>query len=408
MFPLSLKCKLTRILVETEHKKYLHAGVAPLMSVIGHTYFIKGLKAFLKKLSRSCPECQQANAVPLQQRLGWLPTARTSVAPPFSRTGIDFAGPLTLREGSTRKPVLYLAYICVFICVVTRAMHLEVCRSMDTQEFVATFRKFCNQRGTPAEIFIDNGSNLVGAANEIKDIRKLIHSSKQSLSHLVAEQEVQWHLNPPRAPHFGGLWEAGVKSMKQLKKLIAPHPLRIDEMQVVLTKVEAILNSRPLVAADQVEAEDELVLTPAHFLIFRPMKAPPTQQVKQAKISTLTRWNLVQRLQQDFAESWKSCYLQSLQARSRWKRHHCNAEVGDIVFIKDITLAKGHRWPLGKITAVYPGQDGLVRTVDVQCNGKTYRRAIHLLVPLQLEQEPATGAEDQEAAGSESAEDKGE
>ena len=196
--------------------------------------------------------------------------------------------------------------------------------------------------------------------------------------------------------------------MKQLEKLIAPHPLRIDEMQAVLTKVEAILNSRPLVAADQVEAEDELVLTPAHFLIFRPMKAPPTQQVKQAKISTLTRWNLVQRLQQDFAESWKSCYLQSLQARSRWKRHHCNAEVGDIVFVKDITLAKGHRWPLGKITAVYPGQDGLVRTVDVQCNGKTYRRAIHLLVPLQLEQEPATGAEDQEAAGYESAEDKGE
>ena len=167
---------------------------------------------------------------------------------------------------------------------------------------------------------------------------------------------MQWHFNPPRAPHFGGLWEAGVKSMKkQLKKLIAPHPLRIDEMQAVLTEVEAILNSQPLVAADQVEAEDELVLTPAHFLIFRPMKAPPTQQAKQAKISTLTRWNLVQRLQQDFAESWKSCYLQSLQARSRWKRHHCNAKVGDIVFVKDITLAKGHRWPLGKVTAVYPG-----------------------------------------------------
>ena len=207
-----------------------------------------------------------------------MPTARTSVAPPLSRTGINFAGPLTLREGSTRKPVLYKAYICVFICMVTRAMHLEVCQSMDTQEFVATFRKFCNRRGTPAEIFTDNGSNFVGAANEKKDIRKLIHSSKQSLSHLVAEQEVQWHFNPPRAPHFGGLWEAGVKSMKkQLKKLIAPHPLRIDGMQAVLTEVEAILNSRSLVAADQMEAEDELVLTPAHFLIFRPMKAPPTQ-----------------------------------------------------------------------------------------------------------------------------------
>ena len=78
------------------------------------------------------------------------------------------------------------------------------------------------------------------------------------------------------------------------------------------------------------------------------------------------------------------------------------------MFVKDVTLAKGHRWPLVKITAVYPGRDGLVRTVDVQCNGKTYRRAIHLLVPLQLEQELATGAEDQEAAGSEAAEDKGE
>ena len=173
---------------------------------------------------------------------------------------------------------------------------------------------------------------------------------------------------------------------KEQEELVAPHPLRVDELIVVLTEVEAVLNSRPLVAIDQTESEDELVLTPAHFLIFQPMKASPTAPVSKAKINTLSRWRLVQRLKQEFAQAWRLCYLQSLEARTKWKRKKQNVKEGDLVLIKDTTLLTSYRWPLGEVVKVYPGKDNLVRAVNVLCHNKVYRRAVHMSVPLLLEE----------------------
>ncbi len=392
LIPLSLKCLVTRLMVESKHQSLGHPGVAAMLSIIGHNHYITGLKAFLKKVSRKCLRCQQAYAKPLQQQLGILPPSRTSEAKPFERTGLDFAGPLTLREGSTRKPVHYKVYLCIFVCMATKAVHLEVCRELTTEAFATTFRTFCNRRGTPSEVFSDNGSNFLGAKAELDEIKKLLTCAEQVAPGLCAEQDVLWHFNPPRAPHFGGLWEAGVKAAKnQLRKLVAPHALRYDELTAVLSEVEAVLNSRPLVPADSVETEHGLVLTPGHFMIFRPMKAPPSKPASQAKMSTLTRWRLVQRLQQDFAHSWRGCYIQSLQARSKWKTMKENIKIGELVLVKDQTLLNSSRWPLGKIIRVFPGNDKLVRTVDVLCNGKTYRRPIHMLVPLQLEESQQDG-----------------
>jgi len=137
LYPLSLKCKLTKLLVTTEHKKNGHPGVSVLLSIIGQQHYITGLKAYLKKLQRSCPKCQRANAVPMKQQMGNLPGPRISLTAPFTHTGVDFAGPLTLKEGATRRPVLYKAYLCLFICMATKAVHIEVVRTMETVDFIA-------------------------------------------------------------------------------------------------------------------------------------------------------------------------------------------------------------------------------------------------------------------------------
>ncbi len=219
------------------------------------------MKQFLKKLSKKCPKCQAAYAKPVTQQLGILPPVRTTLARAFAKTGVDFAGQPTLREGSTRKPVHYKAYLCVFICMCIRAIHIEMCRELSTEAFMTTFR--VNRRGTPEEVFCDHGANFVGTRNEMREIVDMLERAKHSIANYSAEQQVKWNFIPPRAPHFGGLCEAGVKAAKtQLRKLVAPHPLRVDELMVVLTEVEAVLNSRPLVAIDQTESEDELVLTP--------------------------------------------------------------------------------------------------------------------------------------------------
>ncbi len=389
LIALSLKSPIAKLLITSSHQLHHHPGIAALMSILNHTYFIPGMRNFLKIISKRCAVCQRAYAKPLQQVMGLLPAVRTTPSPPFSSTGVDFAGPFTLRMGYTRKPVLIKTYACVFICLTTRAIHIELCSSLEADEFRAAFQRFCARRGCPTNVYSDNGTNFVGTFNEIQEIQQLLDSSKNAISSLYTHQPLHWHFIPPRTPHFGGIWEAGVKSMKvQLRKLISPHPLRFQELVTILTEVEAILilNSRPLSPLNSTELDNDLVLTPGHFLIGRPIKAPPTKPACTAKLSNLRRWSLVQRLQQDLWQAWSACYLQSIQARNKWKSKSVNIAVNDIVFVKDESLST-QRWPLGRVTMVYPGDDGHIRTVDLICNGKTYRRSIHRLIKIEMDKD---------------------
>ncbi len=191
--------QLTKLLLETRHKEYGHAGASTVIAIMGTQYYIIGVKHVLKWIARRCAECQQSNAHTMQQQMGMLPPCRTQLRPPFYVTGVDMAGPITMREGATRKPVLYKAYISIFVCMCTKAVHIEVCRSLDTVEFQAALTRFANRRGTPAEIHSDNGGNFIGTAKELTAISKML---KGTQSHT---QSIKWHFNPPRSPNFGGL-----------------------------------------------------------------------------------------------------------------------------------------------------------------------------------------------------------
>ncbi len=206
--------------------------------------------------------------------------------------------------GYTRKSVKFKAYCCLFICLSSQAVHLEVCTSLETEEFLAAFQRFCDRRGTPHSVYSDNGSNFVGAKAELQAIRRMLQRSEKAISHLSSTKELQWHTIPPRSPHHRGLWEAAVREMKRLLRMqVPPHPFRLDEFQTLLTGIEASLNSRPLVDLGTTEPEDNLTLTPAHFLIFRPLLAPPTKPTSKVKLP-----------------AWQGYYLTQLQARSKWRK----------------------------------------------------------------------------------------
>ncbi len=126
------------------------------------------------------------------------------------------------------------------------------------------------RRGCPANIYMDNGTNFVGARAEIKEIIQMTQSKDtlNGFSHLTSQNDLKWHHIPPRAPHFGGLWEEGVKSMKLLlRKTLTPHPLRYEELYTALVEVEAILNSRPLSPLHADDLKEVAFLTPGHFFI---------------------------------------------------------------------------------------------------------------------------------------------
>lgn len=154
------------------------------------------------KLSK-CERCAREKPQFTQPLIGQLPLQRVEVQPPFGVTGIDFAGPLIIGSG-LRRIAGTKAWVSLFGCFSARAVHLEVVENRSSIVFVAALRRFMERRGRCVKICSDNGTNFVGAQNIP------IHQSIP----ILAKEGIEWHFNPPSAPHFGGLWEGAVKSAK--------------------------------------------------------------------------------------------------------------------------------------------------------------------------------------------------
>ena len=321
-------------------------------------------------IRRFCEKARKLNKVPFpdfpktsQQLMGELPASRVRPARPFSIVGLDFAGPYTLKLGHTRRPVLIKAYACVFVCFTTRACHIELVADRTTAAFVACFRRFVSRRGLPHQVHSDNGANFVGANKSLSQLYTFMRSNsfKECITNWAAPKDICWSFTPSRAPHFGGLWEAAVKSMKVLlRKIVGECKLKFDELTTLLTEAEAIMNSRPLVPIDSLPDDGVSLLTPGHFLTGAPLVALPSLPDETTKLTILRRWNLVQRLTDELWRRWQSEYLVHLQRRSKWKQIQNNIRVGDIVLMKDVDIFQ-RTWPMGRVTAVYEGSDGLVR-----------------------------------------------
>ena len=157
--------------------------------------------------------------------------------------------------------------------------------------------------------------------------------------------------------------------------------LAYDEFETCLCAAESPLNSRPLLPLDSLSPDGPTSLTAGHFLIGRHLRLPPIPSHGNIKISRLRRWNLVQRLQTNIWKDFHSRYIQSLQARNKWKQQSNNLKSGDIVIVKDQSLA-GRNWLLAIVTKTFPGKDGLTRVVEIRCHSKTYTRGRHLLTLL--------------------------
>ena len=190
-------------------------------------------------------------------------------------------------------------------------MHLEVVMELTSKVFLATLDRFIARRGIPTEIFSDNGSNFIGAQAELKKMFQIAQdSSNASLIQWAFIKGIQWQFSPGRAPHFGGLLEAAVCSMKTLlRKTMGEHVLRWDELLTVLTSAEAVMNSRPIAIIDTLPMDGVNPLTPGHFVTGTPLCALPSVQDKQSKITSLRRWNLVQKLQSELWNRRKSNIL---------------------------------------------------------------------------------------------------
>ena len=350
------KSRLTKLIIENCHQENLHCGAPTTLNILREKYWIPAGLQTVKKVTKACVICRKVNTPLCHEQMAPLPEFRIKPSNPFVHTGLDFAGPLLVTKGAQKR------YILLFTCGSTRAVHLELTRSMNFKDFQMAFTRFLSRRGKPTVVYSDNAKTFSQAADYYKN-------------------KLQWKFITPRAPWHGAFWERLVKTIKEpLKKTLGNQIVTETELSTILVQVEAIVNERPLSAI--IEDDELKTITPSlllngrnlHHVYEEDLGFEPTKRLK-----------FLHHLKDAFWIAWKKLYIPSLMTKARWTRAASSPlQAGDIILLlKENT--KRQCWPLGRIMHTIPGRDGNIRTIEVLVNGKRIRRPIQHAVLLSSE-----------------------
>jgi hypothetical protein len=222
------------------------------------------------------------------------------------------------------------------------------------------------RRGRSHNIYSDNATCFKGANNALCELRKMLNSAtfQEEISNFMTTEGVRWHFIPPDLPHFGGLWEAGIKSMKHhLRRVIGNTCISFEEMSTILTQIEACLNSRLLCQIPS-DPNDPQALTPGHSLLGGSLTSLPDADYSDVPMNKLSRWQFMQQCTQQLWKKWSRDYLHQLQQCHKWSTESSDIQRGAAVVMKD-DHTPPLQWKLGVIEDVHYGGDELVQVVDV-------------------------------------------
>jgi len=215
-----------------------------------------------------------------------------------------------LKQGSTCKPVIVKSYVCIFVSMSVKAVHLELVFDLSTELFISCLRRFIARRGKPSSIHSDYGTNFIGACRVLKELYAFLLSkeTEETICNFCSTQNNNWHFIPKCSPFLGGLWEVAEKSFKtHLRRVVGNYKIDFEEMSTVLAQVEAFLNSRPLGTVPCNDEEGMEMLTPGHFLLG--IRYKPYQIITILVLLIFSGWYLCQGLVRHFWERWKNEYV---------------------------------------------------------------------------------------------------
>lgn len=332
-------------------------------------WIIKGNSAARKVISE-CVVCRRVRGKMGEQKMADLPKERVLPdLPPFTNVGLDYFGPFEVRRGRSQVK----RYGVLFTCMSSRAVHLEVAYSLDTDSCIHALRRFICRRGQVKHIRSDNGTNLVGAHTELKKALSSLNQGK--IQGTLLPDGIQWSFNPPAASHHGGVWERLIRSVRQVLNSTL-HQQTIDDegLQTIFCEVEAILNNRPLCTVSS-DPHDLEPLTPNHILLLKSQPVLPPGTFQKSDLYARRRWKQVQYMADLFWHRWTKEYLLLLQERQKWTKVKENLKTGDIVLVVDPTAPRGS-WPLGRVMETKPDGRGLVRSVKLRTKTSVIERPI--------------------------------
>ncbi|CAB4040094.1 E3 ubiquitin- ligase DZIP3 [Paramuricea clavata] len=297
-----------------------------------------------------------------------LPVFRITKDHPFTYTGVDFAGPLYVKQ--VKAVAMEKVYMVIYTCAVSRAVHLDVVSDMTAEAFIRSFRRFTARRGIPREVKSNNGKTFKAASKQLPALFEIPEVKKY-----LSDQRIRWTFNLEKAAWWGGFFERLIKSVKRcLYKILKNASVTNEELYTVLTEIEATLNSRPLTYVSTEDLDEPI--TPSHLINGTRINSLPdaVKPGEESRIEEITNNKVARRvsylktLKEHFWLRWKNEYLLELRNAHRQKttRHKGNCiKVGDVVVIHEENVRRV-KWKLGRIEKLIEGKDGAIRGAVVR------------------------------------------
>lgn len=384
-FPVILPKKhlITTKVLEHYHRKAAHANAETAVNEVRQRFWIPNLRAALKTVAKDCVWCKVKKCKPNFPRMAPLPLARiTPGLQPFGFTGVDYCGPINVTVGRRTEK----RWICLFTCLTTRAVHLEVVHSLTTQGCLMAIRRFICRRGKPIEFFSDNGTNFKGASKQI------VQEIEGECEDALTDSRTRWNFNPPSAPHMGGVWERLVRSVKAALGVFNDGRRLTDEVLLTtLAEAEDLINSRPLTYAGT-SADASEALTPNHFIrgVGTTWKEELKPKINEAE-ALRDSFKRSQALADLLWKRWIAEYLPTINQRSKWHVEAQQISRGDLVYVADENVRKN--WIRGEVVEVYPGADGRIRQALVRTGRGDFRRPVVKLAVLEVQDSKSGSSE---------------
>lgn len=375
------KNKLAELIVRNAHEKVYHSGISSTLLYIRERYWILKARQFVKQIIKKCVVCKRINARKMDQVVAPLPTARIEKTNPFDVIGLDYAGPIYVKNDNSKH------YILLCTCAVTRSIHLELTKDLSTATFLLAFRRFVARRGLCSIVYSDNALTFKAADAELKKVWKMINHP--DVKNYYASNGIQWRYIIEKGAWWGGFYERLVRSVKvALRKILGRTSLSFDEMQTVLIEVESIVNRRPITYV--YDSPHELQpLTPANFLLGNKGASLPPIKIKDCVCISnreilLKAYLHREKLLNQFWRKWHKDYLLNLQSVNGNKSGQLSSElkINDIVIVHDVYLPR-NMWRLGRVMKTFLGRDGRVRSCEIKTEKGLIKRPVQLLVNLE-------------------------
>ena len=365
--PALLPChhQVVKLIVTWACQKVKHSGVADTLTYLRERFWILKGRQLVRKIIRACVVCHklEGSSYPMIPAPD-LPYERVSDLPPFTHTGVDYAGPLYIAE---KNGTMGKAYICLFTCASTRALHLVLTHDLGVDSFLLALRRFASRRGLPATLMSDNAKTFRASAKELIKI-----SRSKEINHYLTNNRVTWSFIVEKAPWWGGYWERMVQGVKRcLRKTIGRSNLTYEQLQTLIVEVESVINAHPLTYVQDDTDGISYTLSPSHLIYGRKIADRPNDShfdIVSTHATLTKRYKIQRHLLTQFTNQWRKDYLTGLRESHR---NSCSSSkepqisIDDVVVLKDDSTKRTF-WKLAVVKELIPGRDDKIRAAWVK------------------------------------------